>query len=111
MIEAGKTNKLVTIQSNTPTRDANGGEVESWGVFAKRWVSIEPLNGREFFTAQQTASEITHRVRLRYDQTVKSVNTKMRILFGSRVFDIESVINPRESNVELLLMCREQNNG
>ena len=32
---------------------------------------------------------------------------KMRVKFGSRIFDILSVINVKESNRELQLMCRE----
>lgn len=109
MMQAGRLNRRIIIHQNTPTRDANGGEVESWSVLAYRWASLEPINGREYFTAQQTASEVTHRVRIRYDYTVKTVTPKMRIVYGSRTFDIESVINPRESNKELVLMCRELN--
>ena len=111
MIHSGRLNKLITIQQSTQTRDAHGGNVDSWGTYAVRMASIVPMNGREYFTARQEASEVSHRVRIRYDSTAGATTPKMRILYGSRVFDIESVINPKEANKEIVMMCRELNNG
>lgn len=111
MIQAGKTNRQITIQQNTPTRDANGGLVDAWAALATRWAAVVPLNGKEYFTGKQEASEVSHRVRIRHDPVVAAVTPKMRILCGTRIFDIESVINPREANREIVMMCRELNNG
>jgi SPP1 family predicted phage head-tail adaptor len=52
----------------------------------------------------QTTSEISHKIRIRY---LASVTPKLRIKFGTRYFDIVSVINPDERNEYLEMMCRE----
>jgi SPP1 family predicted phage head-tail adaptor len=72
--------------------------------FATAWASIEPLNGREFFAAQQVNAEVTARIRLRY---LPGVTRQMQVKFGSRTFAIESVINVEERNRELQLMVKE----
>jgi len=66
--------------------------------------SIEPISGREYFSAQTTQADVTHRINLRY---VAGVKPKMRVKYGSRIFDILSVSNVDERNRELQLMCRE----
>jgi len=73
-------------------------------MYATVQASIEPVSGREYFAEQSTQADVTHRVYTRY---VSGVVPKMRVKYGSRVFDILSVINTRERNVELQLMCRE----
>ena len=108
MIYAGRLRHRITIQQNTPTRDAHGGEVDSWGAVTTVWAEISPLNGKEYFTAKQETAEITHKVRLRYNNALSGITPKMRVLFGSRTLDIESAINPQERNKEIILMCRER---
>jgi SPP1 family predicted phage head-tail adaptor len=105
MIYAGKLRRPVTIQKLAGTLDASGQEVQTWQSHGTRMAAIEPLQGREYFSARQIQSEITTRIRIRY---LAGVTAKMRVLFGSRVFDIQEVINPEERNVELQLMCIER---
>lgn len=104
-VKPGPMNKRIIIQqkvAGTPARDAYGAENNTWEAFATVWASIEPLQGREFFAQQQVQSEITVRIRLRYLSGVTSV---MRILHGSRILDIKSVIDPKERHAEMQLMC------
>ena len=54
--------------------------------------------------AQQMQADVTHRVRFRY---VAGVTAKMRVLYGARIFNVLSVINPEERNREIVLMCKE----
>ena len=58
----------------------------------------------EYFAAQSTQADVTHRIVLRF---LSVIIPKMRVKFGSRVFDILSIINVNERNRELQLMCRE----
>lgn len=95
----------VTIQEVAETRDAYGGVIETWGTFATVRASVEPLIGREYFAAQQVQATSTHKIRIRY---LSGLVPKMRVLFGVRVFDIESILNVNERNEEIVIMAKEQ---
>ena len=101
---AGRLDKRVTLQSATIARDDNGQPIETFSTVAEIWAAIDPIRGREFFSAQQVSADTTHRLTIRYRAGVSVQN---RILYGSRVFRIESVINPLERSERLELMCVE----
>lgn len=103
-MKIGKLRHRVTIEQVTEAQDTDGSVIETWSAFAIGQASIEPISGREYFAAQSTQADVTHRVSLRY---LPGITPKMRVTFGSRVFDILSVINVDERNRELQLMCRE----
>lgn len=104
-MRAGKLRHRVIIERLTATQDAAGQETGTWGTFATRWASLEPLSGRELVNAQQVSAEVTHAITLRY---LSGVVPKMRAVFGGRNFDIQSVLNRDERKVELELLVRER---
>ena len=101
---AGRLDKRTTLQVASIARDDNGQPIETFANVAEIWAAIEPIRGREYFAAQQVSANTTHRVTIRYRAGVSVQN---RILFGSRVFRIESVINPQERSERIELMCVE----
>lgn len=106
-MNAGMLNKRITIQekaANSPAYDEYGQPSEAWATFAVVWAAVEPIQGREFWAQQQVQSEVTIRIRIRY---LSGVRPDMRILYGSRVFSVESVIDPKERHAEMQLMCSE----
>jgi len=103
-VDAGTLKDRVTIQSVTETRSSSGQVNETWGTFATRWASVEPLQGREFFESQQVNADVTTRVRLRY---LEGVTPKMRVLYKTRTFNITSVVNVEERSIETKLLCTE----
>ena len=107
-MNSAKLRSTIRIERNSPTLNTFGEEVDNWTLFAVRRASIEPLRGREFWTSQEQESEITHRMRLRWDSKISSVTTKDRIAYTSRTFDIKSVINQMERGTEMQLMCMEK---
>lgn len=107
-MRAGMLHEQVVIQSKSVTRDAYGAEVIAWTTHATVRASIEPLRGREYIDAKQVQADLDTRIRIRYLSTVKPT---MRILWGTRVYDIISVIHVGERREETQLMCREQINA
>lgn len=103
-MKIGKLRHRIAIEQAAETQDADGSVIETWSTFATAQVSIEPVSGREYFAAQSTQAEVTHRIYMRF---IPGVVPKMRVKYGARIFDILSVINTKERNVELQLMCRE----
>ncbi len=108
MISAGRLRHTVQIERNTASLDSYGDETDSWALFATRRASIEPIRGREYWTAQEQESEITHRIMMRYDSKIGTITTKDRLRFKTRIFDIKSVLNNRETNRTLEIMAIER---
>ena len=94
----------LTLQSKVRTTDGQGGYTEAWSHVADLWAFIEPSKGYERIYAMQAQTPITHRVTIRYRA---GITTAMRLLYGSRVFEIKEIINPEEANVSLRLLCLE----
>lgn len=103
-MKIGKLRNRITIEQVVETQDLDGSVLESWSFFVNAQASIEPISGREYFAAQSTQAEVTHRITMRY---LAGITPKMRIVYGTRIFEILSVINVQERNRELQLMCRE----
>ena len=105
MINAGELNHRIEIQSATETTNEAGGNVQTWATLNTRWASIKPLAGRELFNAQQVKADVTHKICLRYHETL---TPHMRFKFGSRIFNIASAINPDSQRVEHECLCKEE---
>ena len=96
--------KKVSIQRQTTTTDSSGQPQDTWTTTSNPWVSIRPISGKEYFNASGERAQVSHEVVLRHGPTVAP---KDRIVYGSRTFDIQSVLNLEERSRYLKLMCRE----
>lgn len=94
----------ITIQQPVESSNTFGEVEKTWQDVATVWASIEPLRGREYFDSQQINAEVTTRIRIRYRPGIKP---KMRVVYGERIFDIQSVIDVEERHKEIHLMCKE----
>jgi SPP1 family predicted phage head-tail adaptor len=104
MIRAGRYNNVVTIQKPTVTTNPYGGTTTHWSDVATVRAAIEPLQGREYFSGSFQMGENIIRIRLRY---LEGITRKMRVKYGDRLLDINSVIDSREAHREIQLMCKE----
>jgi SPP1 family predicted phage head-tail adaptor len=100
----GKLDKRVLIQLPELAQASDGQPVTTWVDAATAWASIEPLSGREWLNAQAVQDEVTHRVRMRWNDALAPEG---RLLYGERVLHIRSVINRREAGRWAELMCAE----
>lgn len=103
-MRTGQLSHKVYLQQ--PCRIANsfGEPVVTWITFATVWAAIEPLSGRDAILAQQSSSPHTYKMTIRY---MRGVNGSHRILYGTRIFEINSVINLEEKNTYLEMQCTE----
>jgi len=58
-MEAGRLRHRVTIEEKVESRDAYGGERETWVEYAEVWAEKSPLVGREYLEARQMMAEVT----------------------------------------------------
>jgi SPP1 family predicted phage head-tail adaptor len=103
-MRAGRLRHRVSIQAPSETLDDFGEADLSWATDSTVWASIEPISGNERFSSDQVTAELTHRVFIRY---LTGLTPRKRLLFGSRVFQIQSILNKDEKNEQLELLCRE----
>ncbi len=103
-MRAGTLRHRVALQTSTDSRDAIGGVSEAWATTYTLWAAVEPLRGREYFDAATVQSAVDTRIRIRYHA---DLDTKMRVLWGTRIYDVYSVIDLWESHKEMHLMCQE----
>lgn len=103
-MRAGMLRHKIVVQKFTEVQDVYGEADKTWTTFKTLWAHVSPISGREYFDAKQHTSEISHQVKIRH---LDGVTPKMRILYDSRYFDIESVINEGERDKQVTLMCRE----
>lgn len=97
-------NKRVKIQSAGRTSDGAGGATVAWTDVATVWAAVEPLTGKEPYIAQQLQGQVTHKVTVRYRT---GITPAQRVLYGTRVFDVEAVVDPKERHSVLILACEE----
>lgn len=103
-MQAGRLDQRVTIERATEGQDEWGQPMpETWAPIATVWAAVEPLNGREFFAASTTVAEVETRIRIRYRPGLSVTD---RINHEGALHNIQTVINPRSGNRELVLMCR-----
>lgn len=69
------------------------------------WASVEPTRGREYQEAQRIRPELTYKITTRYH---KGITPDMFIRFKDRYFQIVSIINVRERNEMLEIICTEK---
>ena len=111
-MQAGKLRHRVTIQhyvEGSPQQKPSGAPDGSWTALDTVWARVRPLSGREMFLAQQAASRVDVEITIRHRADVTDA---MRVVKGSMVYSIESVMNPEERGELLVLRCSTgQNNG
>lgn len=105
-MQIGRLRHRITIQQQTVTRDAYGGETISWDTYATVWAQVTPASGRERFinAGAQEYATVDYKVRIRYRS---DIDPKMRISWGTKILDIESVQDPTGYTAELILLCRD----
>lgn len=101
----GTMRKRVSVQKFTESRGAQGGFVRTWVTENTVWAKVMPLGAQERIDADQTQNVRTHRVTMRfYSPGITGVD---RLLFGTRILNIVSVVDPGERGCDTILDVKE----
>jgi SPP1 family predicted phage head-tail adaptor len=90
------------------TDDALGGWTESDSTFLICKAAIWPLSANELIRNDQLQMDKSHRFRIDYRE---GITPNMEITWGSRTFEIKSIINIEERNRLLDILTLERENG
>lgn len=85
--------------------DEYGQPLDEFVPVATVWAGIEPLRGREYFSAMSEHAEVTTRIRIRYRE---GIDRTMIVRHGGTEFEILHIIRPEFGKKELQLMCKER---
>jgi SPP1 family predicted phage head-tail adaptor len=105
MVRAGDMRFQVSLERRSSTQDVAGEPVDSWVVFATRRCAIERFTGREVWTSEERHARTPTVFRLRY---LEGVEPDMRLMFGTRSFNILSVVDVGELHEQLIITAEEE---
>lgn len=104
----------VVIQSpdDSATPDAFGNidftNDDNWTTEGSRRCQIRPVTGKELYHGAQVQSNLTHTLRFRADELTGQISSRWRIVFGSRVFNVERAFTVMELDWEVEVQCVER---
>jgi SPP1 family predicted phage head-tail adaptor len=105
-INPRRLDQLITFQRKSETRDSASGELipDPWVNVCSCLAAIDAVRAKERFLASQElpAGEYTVWIYWRND-----IDTNMRILWGSRIFDISGIPDNQKRGLFLSLFCIE----
>lgn len=104
-MDIGRTNKRITFCRYEEQENALVQTEQVLKKIKTVWASVEPTRGQEYQEAQRIRPELTYKVTTRYH---KGITPDMFIKWGNRCFNIVSVINVREQNAILEIICIEK---
>jgi SPP1 family predicted phage head-tail adaptor len=104
MMRAGDLRHRVTIQLPVESQNDFGEVITTWQDYKTVWAVVLPLTGREYFASRQVNAEVTVQIQMRY---IPGITPKMRVVEGSKVYEIEAVMDVEGKKKELQLLCTE----
>jgi len=104
-MDIGRTNKRVTFCEYVEKENELLQIVQVLTEVKTVWASVEPVRGREYQEAQRIRPELSYKITTRYH---KDITPDMFVKFKNRLFEIVSVINVRERNEMLEIVCIEK---
>ena len=106
---SGDRNNLFWVEEENRDKDqqTESGEFPGKYLPAFQWyASMEPLRGLEKFQAEQVQSTVTHKLEGAYDSQFDQ-NTSRRLRLGTRIFNINSIIDVGERHTDIEIMATE----
>jgi len=103
----GKLRNKITIQNNVLSADAYGGFTRANTTFITAFAQIKPKSAKQVFN-EQTGEQISNPQDFEFIIRHRdNINVNMRILFGTRTFDIKSIENDNEYDRYIKLVATE----
>jgi head-tail adaptor len=117
-IDPGKLNRKVQIQQETPGEQDGFGQPlpSSWQTVRTAWADIDIQASQLVNETEAFISKVTHRITTRMSKS-PVITPNMRVVYAdpytgvTHTYEIQSVLNVRQQNFVLVLLCYELNEG
>lgn len=104
-MDIGRTNQRITFCRYEEKENVLSQSEQVLEEIKTVWASVEPTRGREYQEAQRIRPELTYKITTRYH---KEITPDMFIKFRNCFFNIISIINVREHNEMLEIICTKK---
>lgn len=108
IVDPGRLRHRVAIETPARSRDVYGQKTPDYVHLATVYASVRPLKGDKRFTMQQVVPEVSVSVLIRYRA---GVTPECRLVHRGRFLLPRLVLNDREANEWLELICEERADG
>jgi SPP1 family predicted phage head-tail adaptor len=109
LVDPGELRDQIQIQQQTTAQDDFGQPQSTWTTVLTAMSKIASITMAERFQTAQFVAQISHRITLRWPGAGVTIQGGMRVMFGTRIFQLQEVDNVEERNVTLHLLCLEIN--
>lgn len=113
-MRGGDLRRRISIQTRSTAQDALGQQSVTWADYMTSVpADIQALSGRELFLAQSAASEVTHKIIVRYSSLLADPLkvAGMRAVYVNdgvtRYFSITACTNVDERNTQIEMLAAE----
>ena len=103
-IAPGELRHRVVFQKPIEGQSDTGAKTTSWVNVLTAWARVEPLAGKELYSAQQLYPETNTTIIVR-GLVGKMLEQKMRALFRGHQYDIVDIVDVDERRVEARVMA------
>jgi SPP1 family predicted phage head-tail adaptor len=109
--------KRVQVQKPSTIKDAYGQPVSNWTTVATVWANIHALTMRELFNAGTFASQVSHKITIRYPFANFVVNPGDRLLYyhstqdETHIYKVQSPNDPDQRNRVVEILAIRINEG
>lgn len=104
-MRAGRLRHRIAIQSATETAgNISTAQTRTWTTVETVRGAVRPFTAREHHQANAVRSEVTHEILIRF---YDGLTQRHRLVYDSRTFNILSILNTDERNVQMVIMAKE----
>ncbi len=106
MTNSGFMRGMVRIEQRSTVQDSNGEESPTWSLVGTRFAEKVATPGREVWSSNERHARVPTIFRIRFPKTF-SIESKMRLIHKSKLYDIISAIDENGRGVDMLVSCEE----
>jgi SPP1 family predicted phage head-tail adaptor len=100
-VNPGELVHWITLLQQTVTTDVSGATA-AWAPFLSTWAKIEPVKGTDVIKSGQITTQLYLTITIRWQG---GIQPNMRVTRRNYAYVIQSVENPGERDVLLILNC------
>ena len=106
-MRANELRHRLRLQSASKVSDGMGQYTTTWSNDCTIWGAMWPQKGSEYVDHMLKQGDVIHKVRIRYRSGVV-IGKRFQTVSGSRILNIQNVINWEERNIYLDCICVEE---
>lgn len=103
-MRAGKLRHRLNIQLQSETVSSTGQRTKTFTTIGQTFAAIQPVSGTESAKNDKVSGDVSHVITMRF----QALSIANRLQFGSRIFEIISVLNKDFLDKEMTVMVKER---